>query len=456
MTVSMRKTEAARLTSELATAKTLPDSLKLLYDIFDLSMEKSKEEVGYKILELGKRSGNEDVISEIIPQLAAMKIRDVDALDDLEKEAGALTPGDRQKAARLFVNVEKAVYDARFLSPDQRHKVLLEYFREDMTPKNDIYEDIADLYRVVVFIRHTSQGYLYLEYLTRLEKMILSLPECNRFLRKLFYTTAANYYTDNGFPEKAIESDRQLLEIIEEMEKQYKESGRQYRNYDLYYFNCYRRMLSNYEALEMDEVKELFSKCAILAEKDSEVAETYYSDGRINAYRHLAEHDFKGAIPYLKKAVDATDNRMTRSLLLQRLIEAADSVGDEGTLVVALKEQNSLLTEGRKQKSEEVALELRMRYDVNKLRSEKSDLEMEKKDLEIGTKEKVISITLVALLVLALILMFLYRSHFRLLSKTREVDDENRRLRKTIEDILDDGTPEGTSDLHDAAGKDEK
>ena len=130
---------------------------------------------------------------------------------------------------------------------EQRRHAVVEYAKEDLNFKNDIYQDIFDLYRMVIFIRYTSKGSMYLEYLARLEKMIEDLPEESKFLRNLFYTTAANFYSNNGFPDKAIASDRKLLEIIKNLERHYKSVGRKYRSLDRNYYICYRRMLRNYK-----------------------------------------------------------------------------------------------------------------------------------------------------------------------------------------------------------------
>ena len=98
---------------------------------------------------------------------------------------------------------------------------------------------------------------------------------------------------------------------------------------------------------------------------------------------------------------------------------------------------------------------MQIRYDVNKLKSEKSKLELQKKNIELSTNQKVISVTLVALFLLVIALMFLYRSHFRLLRKTRDLNEENERLRKSVDEILDDGIPSGSKDLKSYKAEDD-
>ena len=208
-------------------------------------------------------------------------------------------------------------------------------------------------------------------------------------------------------------------------------------------------MLRNYKALEPEEIRELYSKCAILAERDSEVRDDFYNGGRTCAYRMLAQKDYAGAIPYLKKALSSVTDEVIRRELLSSLVEASDSVGDSETLLVALKEYNGLLVNLLRRKADDAYTELQIRYDVNNLKAEKSRLTMQKRDLELATDEKIISITLTALFVLAVILMLLYRSHFSLKRKMRSIKDENEKLHTQIEEILNGDTPAGSQDLRE-------
>ena len=110
-------------------------------------------------------------------------------------------------------------------------------------------------------------------------------------------------------------------------------------------------MLSNYEVLDMDEVKELYSKCAMLAEKDQEIGESFEVDPRPTAYRLLVDKDYSGALPYLRKVVDNATNEGVRTRALLRLIEVADSANDHVSKLKALEDYNDVLIESRKQKS---------------------------------------------------------------------------------------------------------
>lgn len=445
--LASQQEDADRMMSTLRLGKTASDSIRILYDVFDLSPTQSKSEVAWKLLDVARRSGDDEAFADMVRQLSVFQVRDRNVLDSLVSLTSEIKDESMRKGAGLFVYVQKALGEARYLEGDERMQVLMEYVKEDLTPKNDIYQDILDLYRVVIFIRHSTKGNMYLEYLGRLEKLINECNEKIPFLKNLFYTTAATYYSSIDFQEKAVECDRKLLEIIKELEDHYKQKGRRYRNYDRNYYICYRRMLSNYEVLGKDEVKELYSKCAILAEKDEEIRNAFNEDPRPTAYRLLADKDYSGALPYLRKVVDNSDDEGIKSRALLRLVEVADSAGDHSAKIQALEDYNNILFESRKQKSEEAVVELQMRYNVNQMRSAMANMDMEKKNLELATNQKIISVTLIALFLLAIGLMYLYRSHFKLLNKTRSLESENAKLQEYIDDILNKGAPQGSKDI---------
>lgn len=429
-------------------AGTPSDTIRQLYDAFDLSVWKNKGEVGFKILDVARRSKDYTTMADQLRQLSSIYMSDSIVIKQLLSLTEELPDGEEKEGVKLFVRVEGATGEATYLSPEERNEKLMKYVKEEITPKYDMYEDIYDLYCTTIFLGKESKGNLYLEYIDRLEKMIQQLPSDSYYIKNLFYTSAAIFYTQNGYPEKAIESDRELLRQIEQLEKMYKAQGRHYRNFDRYYYICYRRMLRNHSALSRDEVKDLYARCARLAETDLEVKLDFENNGKVTAYRLLAEKDYAGAIPYLKKALKSDRDVATHKELLGFLVAAADSVGDNATLLSALKEYNNILLEDQRVKSQEALREMQIRYDFNTLKNEKNALELEKRDLEHATDEKLISIVLVSLFVMAIVLMLLCRGYFRQKADKRALADDNEKLKKTIEEILNDGKPAGSSDLH--------
>lgn len=185
----------------------------------------------------------------------------------------------------------------------------------------------------------------------------------------------------------------------------------------------------------------------MLAEKDKNIREDFYETGRPVVYRLMAEHRYGEAIPKIKAAIARNEDRNIHTELMQQLVEAADSVGDQKTLLEALRECNAMQQRQLEQNSEEAYRELHIRYDINNLKKENTKLEVEKRDSELRSGQKLITIVLAAMLVLAVLLMVLYRRHFNLRQQCHDLKKENERLNKYMEEMLNDGKPSGTLDL---------
>lgn len=446
-TAASTQTETERLHQELSKASNIADSTALLYDIFDLSEQSCKLTPGWQLLAIAERTRNDEMLSDMITQLAVIQKNDTIALKKLANKAKLIRGKDRRLGAKLFIDVMDASMKAHHVNEATRHDILVNLALQEMGDADDIYGEIRDLYHVVLFLGQSTNGNFYLEYLDRLEKLIDRLPEENAYLKNLFYTSATNTYSAIGNHEKAVECDRKLLEIIDTLKTRYAGMGRKYRNYDRYEYLCYRRMLRNYKVLTLDEVKEYYTKCGQLASTDPDVAADFHKKGRPTVYRMLATKDYTGLIPKIKNAIETNTDKAIHCELLGSLVEVADSLNDKATLLPALREYNNLLSERLENNSEEAYRELQIRYDLNRLKTEKIHLELEKRDAEISTRQKLIVVALGAVLVLALFVMWLYRNLFRLRHFSRELRNENVRLKNQIDELTSDGFPAQTSDL---------
>lgn len=448
-----RQPEADALRATLKAGMTPKDSINILLNVYDLADQEKKNDLGWEILAIAQRSKDYEVLYDMLPQVSSLYIENTEPQAKLMEIASTLPEGNKKKAVICYLKVNKATGEGSYLTPDERHDRLVKYLKEDIETKDDPYQNFLDLYRVVVFLGLSHDGNMYLEYLERLEKMLEQLPEQGFAFPSRFYTTAANFYTRNNFPDKAIEMDRRLLKLISELEEYYAKQGRNYRNYDRFKYLCYRRMLSNFPALTDAEVEEYYAKCKELADNNDEVYTDFYKYRLADAPYLMAKKRYPEAIEALQVGLQHTKVRATRFLMLSRLQEAADSTHNKEVLLSALKDYNKMLEEKIKANAEGAILELRMRYEVRKIEEARRQAEKEKHELELASDEKLISIALLAVFVLAVILMFLYRSHFSLIHKSRDLKADNDKLHETIEALLikKDNIP-GTQDLLKPSG----
>ena len=441
------KADALRQTLKKGMSTT--DSINILYDVYDLTDQEKKEEVGLLILNVAERGKNYEVLYDMIPQMSTLYLSDETPVqqDKLLELSHKLPEGNERKAVECYVQVNRVVAEGAFLTPDERNARLLEYLKEDVTPKDDIYQNFLDLYRVVVFLGQSHAGGMYMEYLERLEKMIDQVPEAGYAFPSRFYTTAANYYTRNGYAEKAVAADKKLLEMIGELEKYYVNQGRKYRNFDRFKYISYRRMLANYQALTRDEVEKYYKLCLELADKNPEINKDFYQYKMTPGYYYFATGRYAEAVPALQEALKHVKAVHTRYTILGKLKAAADSCGNQSALLYALTDYSKMLEDKLKSNAQESMMELKTRYEVRKLEEARRLAESEKHEAELASNEKLISLALIAVFVLAVILMFLYRSHFSLIHKSKDLKEENQKLHSRIEELLYDGKIPGTDNL---------
>ncbi|MDE6298466.1 MAG: hypothetical protein K2M10_02285 [Muribaculaceae bacterium] len=435
-----RQQQADALYASLKAGMSPKDSINVLYNVFDLTEQDNKSKIGWEILNIADRAEDYEVLYDMIPQMSAIDLQDSEKLQALLQMARRLPDCNHGKAVETYVLVQIATAEGSFLSPQERNKRLVEYLKEDITPKPDKYQNFLDLYRVVVFLGYSHDGNMYMEYLERLGDMIKDLPEIGFGFPSRYYTSAANFYTRNDFPKKAIEADQQLLKLISELEKYYAEKGRKYRDYSRFKYLCYRRMMSNYEGLSRTELEDLYRKCEKLAQDNPELNEDFYQFRMPDAYYFMATGQYDKAVPALESALQHSKTRHVRFKLLRRLQAAADSTNNQPALMRALKDYNQMLEEKLLANTQDAMLELQTRYEIRKLEEERRQAEEAKHEMELEANEKLISIVLIALFALAIILMFLYRSHFSLIHRSRDLKASNDKLHQQIEELLYDGT----------------
>lgn len=439
----------AELRSKLAAAKTTSDSVTNLYDLFDVAIGSEKKKAGWALLDLAVQHDDQNVLADLIPQMAYLEMKNEENMKKLTNYAQLLKDSTQLKTVNLFLDVTKSNYYLIYNTDVDRHDVIVKYAQHDFSTSDNLYDNIGDLYRMVTFLGQTTYGNIYLEYLTQLEKMIEQLPENSRQLRSLFYTTSANVHTRNGNHKKALEADRRLLKLIDTLAEKARKEGRSYRDYSRNYYICYRRMLRNYPGMSPEEINDIYAKCLELAEVNPEVKADIYDKCYITSYKLMSEQKYAEAIPYIKKSLAHALDDSNKNQLIGMLVMAATATNDNATLIPALKDFIKILQDKLIQNNESAYHELQIRFDVNKLKEENVALELDKRDAMIMGRQRVITAALASLLIMAVILMLLYRSHFRLRHRVEDLRVENNRLHQHLKELLSDGTPDGTISMED-------
>lgn len=430
----------ADIYKKLAGVKSSADSLPLLYDLYDLSNVADQKKIGWILLRTAQRAGDNNAIMDMCRQLASYNIKSDSVLRVLASINSQLPESEVQQATDLFIAVKLATHNVMYLPEAERQKELTRILAKRNGNKDNMYEDVKELYTLALYLGGNSKGGMYKDYVNRLDNEIQKLPERALSIRNLFYTSSAMFYSKNFEHEKAIDADMKLLESVEKLEARYQKSGRKYRNFDMTRYAAYRRIMGNYEVLPINTVDSFYNLAIDLTRKSSDVRAEHESNPRVEINYLMAHKEYAKAIPLIKSflstEIDANNNDY-RLMMLRRLKEAATAIGDDATLLECLKEYNDQLEEYFRLNAEGTYRELQVRYDVNELRQKNHMLDIQKRDLVLQTERIIILVSVIAACILLFIIIMLHRRHTTMKLRLRDMQEELDRIKAADKSLHD-------------------
>lgn len=400
------ETTIRNLRGQLAKVKTAKDSLKIYYDILDLSPRKDYAPLVREMYAIAKRAGDTTTQLDLCRQMTSA-LKDDTHFALIEEEVKRLPASDEQKETELFIKMKRISYLSRHIPENERRKAItemIELFESDKSV--DKYEQLLYTFSLVEYMRNNASGDMLKTYIDRLGKLADSQDFKLQAIPNIVYAETANIYSDAGEAEKAVAADRKLQEVIVSLKKKYADMGRKYRNYDVSEYVSQRRMLRNYMALRPGEAQKLYDRIQVLAARNEDVSTDLQNNPRTAAFYNMAVGNYSEAIPYLKKCLEEADAISLRKQIYSSLIKAAEQTGDNETRLTALAEYNRILEEQSQLHAAEKYRELQIRYDVKDMQERNAALELQNRTEEIESNKVMMTILTVAFLLMVIILVF--------------------------------------------------
>ncbi len=418
------------LRKDLSRTSTAADSIRILYHILDIQSRKGQILTCEQLYRTAVASGDEATALDALRHLANMYTRN-DSMQAIIEQRVHEIPGnsDDKRETEVFTYICRINTLSESKNDDQisnrLHKLLKKYATAS---HDDLYQHIETLFTICILLGHSTRGELLGNYLDKLGALIDQLPNKLSPLRSKYFTKRAIISTLNNNHASAVHADKKLLEIIRNLEISYSKKGRHKRDYERYYYNIYRRMLSNYTALNPNEVQRIYSEVKKLVAKGGDVAVDYKRNPRPDIYYFLATNRYNEAIPLLKKAVSDPANATIRMSLLRELKRAAEHTGDSETLLRTLIDYNQCLEDYIEMKSLERLRELQILYNVSDLKLENSKLEQDMREREILNHKRLMIYGLIALTGLTALLIVLAAKNKRIKRMMKEATANNQKL----------------------------
>lgn len=426
--VETAKADAYR---RMAQAQTAADSIAPLYDLYDLSTRAERSQIGFRLHDTAAHVGDYDTQLDMLRQLTVFHGSSDSMLHLINKMILQVPESNDRSETLTFNNIYINCLDACSNSEQERIEDLRRALREySEYTSDDLYGSIERLFTLCRLISGETSGELLTEYYTKLSKLIAQLPQSkSNALRNQFYTYSAIAYTDNGNPEQAVASDRKLLEIIEELKKEYAERGRRYRNYHTSEYVAYRRLLSNYKALTSQEVEQYHNRVMQLCSEDPDIAADFNLNRRADIYYYMATGRYDMALPLMQQMLPGATSLKYRIYLIRAIIEAAEATGHNDMAASVALEYSKLLEQYIDNKAAESYRELQVIYDTQELRNANTRMALEQAHTEQIRSRMIIIISLVSIIVLLGVILWgmrLYRRSRRLAASLTQTNADLR------------------------------
>lgn len=438
------------LQGQLSIAPTAADSIKPLYDIFDMSYGLERDKLAHQLYLTARQAKNDLVRLDMLRNIANQNWRNDSILQYVCSELKSMKQTPEVISTRLFTDmicIDNLLFNEH---AGRSREQLLEYVRRysNEVPSDD-YDRAVLLYAVCRYLGEETRGDLLENYLERLDKLVETMNLPDGAVRRLIYNRAAPIFFENGNYPKVIETDMKLLHEIDSLQLSYEEEGRVYYNAPIHRYKSYRRMLGCFPVLSDSEVEDLYGKILSLADMNTTIAGDLERNERAHIYYAMATGDYQRAKKMLLKQIDSPAHTALRLSMLRMLKDAANKTGDGQILLEASQELNNELERQLDTKCQERTRELELVYDLSDLLHRNSQLEESSHLTTLRARTIVTVIGAVAFIGLALLAAMLYRQNRRNRRLAHHLRRANEKLQKERDDLK--GIQEELTTLRDEA-----
>lgn len=420
------------------------NKISTLYNLYDLSLDhEDRMDALSRLYHVAESSNRAEVQLDAMSRMV-YELRDNDsALSNIEHELSSFLETNRQREVMLYAAMMRTDIETRKDTGNDLSHLEDLFKRENLNTPTDPYDRALMLYTLCSRLAKTTNGELLEQYVQRLEDVLDQLPLSTGSIRNHVYSRAAPVFTVNQNYTKAVELDKKLINVIDSLSDAYHSHGRPFRDLSRLRFASYQRLLGNYKGLTKPEIEGVYNKINELAQKDTTIAKEMKAYERTDIFYFLATKQYRKAIDAIKRQINNPENESYRFYYLNALVEAAEKIGDTQTQLDAAVDLNVLLRKEIQRKTDQRLRELEIIYDVNTLK-EANIAEMTAHKESRARSERIFAIGLLfAVVILAALLLILYRQN-RKVKRMAELEasiaerlrDERNELQQAQQELI--------------------
>ncbi len=412
---------------------------QVIEHLVDISMNNNEFYKYYSRLLFSEAQKAGDVSSMIESSINIINVNNNLSKDTLNKYMEimekAMKKDPRKEITLLFFNMRYDVLSHTTTSVGDRLNKLSELvgkFR-NMGEEASIYDQVRVLNYICNCIQVAiPESDIFTSYMQRLNNLVEKLPYRESPVIPQFYISSAKSYTLLGKAEQAIFYDRKLLKHIKELETYYKKRGRD-RNYDYYYYNTYRNMLSNFRALSREEIEKYYLEIKNISARNLTAYKDYYSNSnslRVNLYYYYATGRYKKAASYADSLLVLNDPEVPRFYLLQYAIDIYKHLGNSNEHLMKLYEDYfAEIKEREEEGMVEKVQEAQVLYGIGELKTQNKQLHLQKENIAQSARSRLLILGCVVILILIILVI-------NILLKYLDKKRYNLELQKEKEELL--------------------
>lgn len=433
------------LRTSLSEAHTPADSLPILLNLFDLLPRVPSNAISDTVYHVAVRAGKNAEALDMIRAQANRFMRSDSMLKVLTARAKSFPESPDRSETLTFIKMMDNSRRAHYSDADVRRATIRDYLsRVNNLDPNDIYERIAITHGICLMLSDEPNADLLLSYMDSLTALVKRLPPNHIALRSAFNIHAASIYS-SSHPDKAMVADMLTLNDIEQLKRYYRDNGRVYKDYSPSYYTIYTRLLSNYAVLDTAKVEEYYAGALQQIPNDPAIRKSYEQKPYPDIFRDMFYKRYAQALPLIKKVLknDNTISRPRRTMMLRYELECAKGLGDKTTMLEAYEGYTNALYDELQERTHSAFRELKTAYALYDMKYQMSELEADSRASVASMERKIILLSVIAILVLAVmvgVLYFYYRKNrilaHNLSSSNMKLVQEGENLRQSRAELI--------------------